>query len=313
MARLFQRTFGGHPDESACSGAGRVGTAARMRGGVSEQGESRAGRRRQVADYGLDLLADAVETEIVPRLLLAQRAKAGEGIGASSAGMVPTEEDVQELARMLSAREDVFAQKFVEVLRARGISVESLFLHLFAPAARRLGEFWVEDTSSFAEVTLGLWRLHGMMHDLSPDFLGAGARRASSRRGLLVPYPGEQHCFGIFMVAEFFRRAGWDVWSGPPATVEDLVALVGEESFDVVGLSVASDRILDRVAATIRQLRRASCNPHLAVMVGGAAFQSNGADVAERIGADATASDGQKAVMQAESMLAMLRPGALPL
>lgn len=313
MARLFQRTFGGHPDDSACSGAGRVVPAARMRSGVSEQGDARMGRRRQVTDFGLDLLADAVETEIVPRLLLAQRAKAGAETGTSSAGTAPAEDDVEELARMLVAREDLFARKFVELLRERGVSVESLFLHLFAPAARRLGEFWVEDTSSFAEVTLGLWRLHGMMHDLSPDFLGAGARRASSRRGLLVPYPGEQHCFGIFMVAEFFRRAGWDVWSGPPAAVDDLVALVGEESFDVVGLSVASERTLDRVAATIRQMRRASCNPHVAIMVGGAAFQNNGAELAERIGADATASDGQKAVMQAESMLAMLRPGARPL
>jgi len=221
----------------------------------------------------------------------------------------PTADDIEELSRLLVANDDTLACRFVELLRERGMLPESIYVRLFAPAARRLGELWEDDTRSFAEVTLGLWRLHALMHDLSPDFLGGASRRASSHRGLFVPYPGEQHCFGVFMVAEFFRRAGWDVWSGPPATVDDLVGLVSSEFFDVVGLSLASERLLDKMAATIRTLRRKSRNPDVAIMVGGAVFSGDKAVLAERIGADATAVDGPKSVRQAESMLAMLRPG----
>jgi len=310
MARFTQRTFGEFVGEHVCDGASGLNPAGRLPGSVDESGESGAARHRASVEYGLDALAEAIETQIVPRLLLAQRAHIGADVGLATDGQVPTEEDVNELSRLLVAPEDVFANKFVELLRSRGVTSEAVFVNLFAPAARRLGEMWTEDVCSFAEVTLGLWRLHAMMHDLSPDFLGATARRTSSRRGLFVPFPGEQHCFGIFMVAEFFRRAGWDVWSGPPASVDDLVALVKSESFDVVGLSIAHERLLDKVATTIRTLRRASRNPNIAVMVGGAAFNGDTAALAERIGADATATDGPKAVMQAESMLAMLRPGA---
>ena len=42
--------------------------------------------------------------------------------------------------------------------------------------------------------------------------------KEGGRRALLVSVPGEQHSFGVTMVAEFFRRAGWDAWTGAPRT-----------------------------------------------------------------------------------------------
>ena len=41
-------------------------------------------------------------------------------------------------------------------LRGRGVSVEALYVHLLAPAARHLGELWEDDRCHFADVTVGM-------------------------------------------------------------------------------------------------------------------------------------------------------------
>jgi hypothetical protein len=59
---------------------------------------------------------------------------------------------------------------------------------------------------------------------------------------LLTIIPGEQHSFGLSMVAEFFRRAGWNLCTGPFSSHQELASLVQNHWFDIVGFSVSSDR-----------------------------------------------------------------------
>jgi methanogenic corrinoid protein MtbC1 len=182
--------------------------------------------------------------------------------------------------------------------------MEALYLELLAPAARHLGELWTADLCGFAEVTVGLCRLHQVLRELSPAFQNEGGRRAHGRRALLVPVPGDQHTFGLVMVAEFFRRAGWDVWSGPPASRGELVGIVRREWFAVVGFSASCDTRLEALASGIHAVRRASRNPAVGVLVGGPVFVEH-PELATLIGADATAVDGRQATLQAESLLAL--------
>jgi MerR family transcriptional regulator, light-induced transcriptional regulator len=72
--------------------------------------------------------------------------------------------------------------------------------------------------------------------------------------------PGEQHTFGRVMVADFFRRAGWDVWTDAVPGSSELVSLVRQEWITIVGLSVGSETHLEGVASTIHALRRAARN-----------------------------------------------------
>jgi methylmalonyl-CoA mutase cobalamin-binding subunit len=108
------------------------------------------------------------------------------------------------------------------------------------------------------------------------------------------------------MVAEFFRRAGWDVWDEPavPANA-NLVQLVRAERFDIVGLSLASEIHLDGLARGIRALRRASRQRSVGILVGGPLFVEH-PDLVARVGADATAIDGGQAPVQAENLLRLL-------
>lgn len=250
-------------------------------------------------------LARVIEGEVIPRLVLARRADDGRVAPGASGGAPPSAEEVAALADLVVDRDLPEALAFVERLRARGISVESLYLDLLAPAARALGRQWEDDRRTFSEVTVGLWRLHQLLYELGPAFQRDAVAPSNELRALLVTAPGEQHSFGLAMTAEFFRRAGWVVSGGPLLSGEDLSALVHREWFAIVGISAGSETRLDSVAQAIRAIRRASRNRALGVLVGGVAFGGHPERVA-LVGADGCAEDARRAPLQARALLDLL-------
>lgn len=254
-------------------------------------------------------LLRAIETEVIPRLVLAQRSVARPPPRGLVAGDEPSDDEVSHFANLVVARDFTVAAAFVEGLRTRGLSTESLFLDLLSPAARLLGEMWSADACDFTQVTVGLCRLQQVLHELSPAFHNEGgqepATRSPDHRVLLAPIPGEQHTFGLYMVSEFFRRAGWDVTTGTARTGRELEAMVRTESYAVIGLSLSHERYLERLAGLTRDLRRHSRNRGVGILVGGPLFVRN-PELVTLVGADATATDGREAVRQAEDLLALL-------
>ena len=249
-------------------------------------------------------LLQTIEGEIIPRLVLARRATGNAPVAPSVLGWTPGNELVAELANLV-VREDVAAAATrIESLRQTGLTIETLYLELLAPTARYLGELWEADILDFMSVTLGCSRLQQLLHELSPTFFREAEQHEHRRRVLLVPVPGEQHTFGLYMVAEFFRRAGWDVWSGCMPTRE-LAELVGKESFTLVGFSLSGAQRLDALSASIRSVRRASRNRGIGVLVGGPVFVGH-PELVSLVGADATALDGRQATQQAQSTLSLL-------
>jgi methanogenic corrinoid protein MtbC1 len=276
-------------------GGGRDGLPGAGGFGASRPG---LGIREPVRHGGV---GQAVESEILPRLLLGHRAVPARL--ALPGDWIAAPEQIIELAEC-SVRDEASAGDYIAELRAHGAGVESVYLDLLAPAARHLGARWEDDTLSFVDVTIGLLRLHQVLRALAPEFRAEAAPERPGRRALLVPAPGEQHTFGLSMVTEFFRRAGWGVWSGKPNTTEDLFGMVRGEWFAVVGFSVACDLQLDSLASCIRRVRSASRNPSIGVMVGGPVFVLH-PELAVSVGADTTASDGRNAAFQAEGLLAL--------
>jgi methanogenic corrinoid protein MtbC1 len=171
--------------------------------------------------------------------------------------------------------------------------------------ARLLGTMWDEDLCDFTRVTVGLARLTRFVHQFSPEFQNEGRNVDLRYHALLVPAPGEQHTLGLTIVTEFFRRGGWTVWSGAPRDRGELVDIVRREWFSMIGFSMACGERIEELAVSIRQIRRASRNQAIGVMVGGPVFVSH-PDVALQIGADATASDGPNAVRQAHLLTSLL-------
>jgi methanogenic corrinoid protein MtbC1 len=249
-------------------------------------------------------LEQTIEEQIIPRLMLMHRDE-GSVPGpqsVASPGVLPKPEHVAELARLVIAPSVDPALAFIEGQRERGMPLERIYLDLFVPTARLLGEMWNADYCSFTDVTIGLWRLQQLVHKLSPAFLNESEPRQDGRRLLLVPEPGEQHTFGLIMVAEFFRRAGWDVWDQPLNSRAELLDVVRREHFSVVGLSIGSVERLETLTETIRLLRSQSRNAQLRVMVGGAPFVELPSRVRD-VGADSTAMDGEQAIAVAEDLV----------
>jgi len=252
----------------------------------------------------LDGFARSIESELVPRIMLGR----GElGSHPEPADAIPTRlapAEISEFAALVLQSDAQPAATFIDHLRQRGMPLEVVYLHLLSPAARLLGEYWISDTLTFSEVTLGLWRMHHMLRDLSEAFHSEGDRVPSGLQALLLPSPGEQHTFGLLMVAEFFRQSGWAVSGGPFSSSGELARIARGGWYAVVGFSVSREDQLESVAAEIRTIRRASRNQSIGVMVGGRVFVEH-PELVRRVGADATATDGREAVHQAQNLVAL--------
>jgi methylmalonyl-CoA mutase cobalamin-binding domain/chain len=250
-------------------------------------------------------LLQTIEGEIIPRLMLVHRVADGRREPLPESAARPSAADVHELGRLVLGSDTERALHFVEQVMQRGVPLESVYLELLAPTARHLGALWDQDQSDFMQVTIGLWRLQEVLHELGPAFLNESEAAEPGRRVFLVPVPGDQHTFGAVIVAEFFRRAGWDVWDDPGASKEEIVRIVRSEWFSVVGLSVSCEQHIEGLPSVIRAIRRASRNPSIGIMVGGQPFIERPERVA-LVGADATASDGRQATLQAQNLLNLL-------
>ncbi len=247
---------------------------------------------------GADTLFRAIEGEIIPRLLLAHQVRdmardmtpAESPPSVESVGRIKPQDHVRLLESVLHDSAAA-TRAIVHELLERGVPLERVFIDLLGRAARRLGELWEEDRCSFADVTIALCRLHEVVREQSTGG-GATVSRSAGPRILLATACADQHAFGLVMVAEFFRRAGWHVWSEPGASRDELASILHTSHFDVLGLSAACTSISDDVASEIATLRKASSNPAMRVLVGGRLF-AEAPELAGRIGADAVALDAE--------------------
>ena len=172
-------------------------------------------RKSQAAnDVRMSQLARTIEHEIVPRLMLAHRAAAEPLPIQADTAFAVSFDDVKQFAKLVLSHDEDAAFAEIHSLHARDISIDRIFLDLLAPTARYLGELWDDDLCTFTDVTVGLGRLQRVLREFSPALGRSVEHPARGRRVLLLPGPGEQHTFGLVMVSEFFRRAGWDVTGG---------------------------------------------------------------------------------------------------
>lgn len=255
----------------------------------------------------LSQLATVIEGEIIPRLMMAHRVTAQAWMPDPSevdAGEPPTvgAAQIESFADMVLASDAEATRAFCDKMVQRGLETPQLLLSLLAPTARRLGEMWESDEADFTAVTVGLCQLQQIMRELSHEYDCHTEQILADRRVLLAPVPGEQHTFGMLMVGEFFRRAGWDVNGDCALSTPELLRMVRSEWYAIVGISVAYESMLPEVTRIIEEVRRASRNQYVGVMVGGRIFTQD-PTLAEQVGADATAADAEGALHLAQEML----------
>jgi methanogenic corrinoid protein MtbC1 len=240
-------------------------------------------------------LARTIETEVIPRLVRQHRQAADGTVGP------PSGAEVQAMVHALVDDSDERIVALVQQLRDRGVTVSTLFVDLLTPAARELGALWEQDRVDFATVTVSLGRLQRLLRQLSADLGSEVQHPVHGRRVLLTQPDSEQHMFGLSMVAEFFRRDGWDVLGGVAGVGIDATAWTRRDWFDVVGFSIGSELGLPWLRETISEVRRLSRNRAIVVLVGGPIFSLHPQWAAD-VGADAT-TDGRSAPQIAETIV----------
>jgi methanogenic corrinoid protein MtbC1 len=288
------------------------------------QRELRSGGADAFGDFR-DQLAAAIQGEIVPKLISANRA-----IGVGPAGQARADDpalwsdsgfslervgrdaqsararsgvvDVARFVRLLRSASPDAAPAFVEVLMARGLKRDEIMMELLAPAARLIGDMWSDDSCSFADVMIVVTRLHQIMNGLR----AASQPSPSAGRGpsiLLASAPGENHVFGVAMAESFFHSAGWRTELAMGEDEGALLARVAEQPFDALGLSLSHEGLADALAATILQVRSVSANRDIRVLAGGPAFVAR-PRLSVSLGVDAVLGAGPEAVAQAREALA---------
>ncbi len=252
-------------------------------------------------------LRKTIEGEIIPRLMISHNGLDTSFRDGRSENWSPGAKEIEEFATILLNDAEDAAIQYIEQLVKQGVPLEDIYLALLAPAARLLGDWWTKDRCHFVDVTIGLARLEHLLHLFSAEFEGT-VNEQTPGSALFSVSKEEQHTYGIFMLSEFFRRDGWSVWCGAPRDRDEVAQIVSEHWFDVVGLSLSRESLLDDLREDIMSIRGASKNPSTTVMVGGRAFSDN-VDLVTAVGADKFAADAKTAVQAAKKLVDLPNTG----
>ena len=247
-----------------------------------------------------------IEAEIIPRLMASRprpvelhRATHDSDVGAEP--HLVTDDDVAHFAPLAISAEADALLDYIDSLIARGVSVDAVLVDLLAPTARVLGEYWESDRCDFVDVTMGLWRLQEIVHELAAR-LPAATRPGVRWRALFTPMPEDQHSFGSILLDEIFAREGWFTDRLSDISASELLDRVSADWFDLVGLTVGCESHMAALPSLITAVRNISANPQICVMVGGRIFVEAPARAAE-VGADGTAPDARLAVQVASNLV----------
>lgn len=259
-----------------------------------------AANRKRIRSSQANQLIGVIEAQIIPRLLMLSQTSS-----LPSAREAPPAIDqahIEELARLAVHHDASVIESFVQGIHGRGISTDQILLELLSPAAKLIGRLWEADKVSFIDVTVALTRLQQLVRTLRPaDGYADTGPHAVKSRVLLLPTPGEQHTFGLIVVADMIRAAGFVVSGGYDVKTSERRKLLNTYPFVLVGFSLSCDTLLPALEQAIESVRRSPLNRRACVVVGGRLFQDN-PEAVKQVGADGVALDGRHAVEMAQSL-----------
>ena len=256
-----------------------------------------------------DDLLRTIETAILPKLMLVEEHGTVLTKSGPDATLQIEPQLLEDFIDLLLDQSVTAGQDLIDRAFEQGVPLERIYLDLLAPAARRMGEYWESDQRSFADVTIGLCRLHEVLRHNGLGPADHFPEHSSKRPTILLSTAcADQHVFGVLMVAEFFRKAGWAVTCEPGAETLELVRIVSEQTFDVIGLSVARSHELKDIRSAIKQLRDASQNRDTKIILGGPLIDRD-VSIVHQLDADAFTTDASEAPDTARQLLADAQVG----
>lgn len=218
--------------------------------------------------------------------------RAGSGTAPTKEG-APWKDRLE--ARMLAG--DVSgAWGVVEAALTSGCEPAELYTEVLAPALISIGERWASGDVGVEQEHLASAVASRVIGRLGPRF----SRRGRPRGTVVTAMPsGERHAFGVTMLADILRGAGYAVLDlGPDTPAESLVAAVSRvDEPSAVCISIALSDALPAAEEMVAGVRPI-IGPDTPIVVGGGAASASWADAC---GADAYSDDPREVVTILES------------
>lgn len=193
-----------------------------------------------------------------------------------------------------------YDQEFLDMITKRltrdEVPFSAFYRQIAVPLAQRLGDAWNEDTLSMVDVEFASGRLTLWCDKYASEDLLRTSGSGGRRRIFLARTAGEKHTLGLSITSKCYRHAGWQVDGG--AHVEagpTLLMALRETHYDVVGVSVGVSHRAPECRTLVRDIRAASCNANLKIVLGGPALIAE-PHVFDHVGADFIALDAMEAV-----------------
>ena len=201
----------------------------------------------------------------------------------------PTYTAAEALAEALFNRDDTAYQNLIVELISSGFTSKDLIDQVIPNVARLLGEEWLEDIRSFADVTIGTSRLQQSVRTIGARLEQDGLNVPSGHRALLILPASEQHSLGAFIVANQLRRRGVWVQMLLDCSTSKIGAAIENQQYSMVGLSLNTQHALDDAPAVVKKVRTA--DPTVPIILGGSVLANSSYDFTEVTGADFVAAN----------------------
>jgi MerR family transcriptional regulator, light-induced transcriptional regulator len=183
----------------------------------------------------------------------------------------------------------------VDAARRGGLDILDLYLDVLQPALREIGRLWQENELTVAEEHLATAISQIVMARIYTEEV-AQAMESPNRRLVAACADTERHEVGLRMVCDILERDGWDVfYLGAAVPASSLAQLVRERHPDAVLLSASLAPHVPQVRKMIESVRDVTREAPPYLLVGGRAFLDD-PELAQRVGADATAMDARDAL-----------------
>ena len=172
------------------------------------------------------------------------------------------------------------------------ITLTDIVDHCIPQVAIELGQGWVDDTLSFAEVTVASARLFGLCKSIGQQWDNIRPH-LNSLNLLLATAVREDHILGPAVLADQLRRRGHSVRLQSNATAETIVERLYDNHYDGILMSVASGQSLESASKIIRDVKLQF--PNITVVLGGATLTGTD-ELHGTTGADLVTNDIDKAL-----------------
>ena len=132
------------------------------------------------------------------------------------------------------------AKSVIHSMLDSGISAKEIFEVFIPDAARQLGRCWIQNTLSFAEVTLATSKLQTIAKQFEGLYIGSVNSGASGPEIMIISPKQEQHTFGAQMITRQFQRLGVSPYLSINNNVDEIRKIINKHKFKLVGLSLAN-------------------------------------------------------------------------